>query len=96
MLLFLCHVVYFTLFALFKYFIYRYSTYSTFSTYQWSALYKQAKQMLITGWFMDEGLNWSMTSQRSKNKTIAASLIARGTVVNLSKKLFVYHLFAIN
>jgi tubulin delta len=58
-----------------------------YSTYQWPALYKQAKQMLITGWFMDEGLNWSMTSQRSKNKTIAASLIARGTVVNFDDGL---------
>ena len=58
-----------------------------YSTYQWPALYKQAKQILITGWFMDESLNWSVTSQKCKNKSIAASLFSRGTITNFDESL---------
>lgn len=58
-----------------------------YSTYQWPALYKQAKQMLITGWFMDESLNWSVTSQKCKNKSIAASLFTRGTISSFEEGL---------
>jgi len=58
-----------------------------YSTYQWPALYKQAKQILITGWFMDENLNWNITSSKCKNKSIAASLFTRGTITNLDENL---------
>jgi tubulin delta len=58
-----------------------------FSSYQWPGLYKNAKQLLFTGGYMDEGLNWNNSGATSStlesysnqtNKTIALSLFARG------------------
>lgn len=63
------------------------STSVDYSTFQWPALYKQIKQILMTGWFMEEGLNWNTSVQKCKNKSIAISLFSRGTIVNHDKNL---------
>ena len=47
-----------------------------FSTFKWNSLYKNARQLLYTGGFMDEGLKWGV--DKSFNKTISLSLFARG------------------
>jgi tubulin delta len=51
-----------------------------FSSYQWPGLYKNAGQLLKTGGFMDEGLDWTAatTAGGSLNKTLALSVFARG------------------
>ena len=55
-----------------------------FSSYQWSGLYKNGKQLLFTGGYMDEGLNWSNTEWT--NKTLALSLFARGIDTSYSEQ----------
>lgn len=47
-----------------------------FSSYQWPGLYKNGRQLLFTGGYMDEGLNWN--NNEWTNKTLALSLFARG------------------
>jgi tubulin delta len=48
-----------------------------FSSFKWNGLYKSARQLLFTGGFMDEGLNWNDNGQLM-NKTLALALFARG------------------
>ncbi|RMZ95857.1 tubulin delta chain isoform X1 [Brachionus plicatilis] len=47
-----------------------------FSSFKWNSLYKNARQLLYTGGFMDEGLKWGV--EKSFNKTISLALFARG------------------
>ncbi len=49
-----------------------------FSSFQWTSLYKNAGQLLKTGGFMDEGLNWNEESKSTMNKTLSLSLFSRG------------------
>ena len=51
-----------------------------FSSYQWPGLYKHARQLLFTGGFMEEGLNWNEEIDPGKNlnKSLSLSLFARG------------------
>lgn len=52
-----------------------------YSTFQWNGLYKNARQLLYTGGYMDEGLAWNTDSNNPNefsNKTLALSLFARG------------------
>lgn len=55
-----------------------------FSSFQWSGLYKHARQLLFTGGFMEEGLNWNPDAEFSNknNKTLSLSLFARGNLLN--------------
>ncbi len=48
-----------------------------YNSYQWPPLYKHLKQMLVTGWFMDESLPYTST-QTCRNRSIAMSLFSRG------------------
>jgi tubulin delta len=47
-----------------------------FSTFNWNGLYKTAKQLLFTGGYMDEALNWQNTN--INHKTLSLSVFARG------------------
>ncbi|CAF0743996.1 unnamed protein product [Brachionus calyciflorus] len=47
-----------------------------YSTFKWNSLYKNARQLLYTGGYMDEGLKWGLDGV--SNKTLALSLFARG------------------
>jgi tubulin delta len=51
-----------------------------FSSFQWTSLYKNAGQLLKTGGFMDEGLNWSEEThlRATSYKTLALNLFSRG------------------
>lgn len=65
-----------------------------FSSYQWPGLYKNAKQLLFTGGYMDEGLNWNNSANQQQepwlnqtNKTISLSLFARGIDTSLAEQI---------
>jgi tubulin delta len=49
-----------------------------FSSFQWSGLYKHARQLISTGGFHEEGLNWTNAATNRPNKTLTMSLFARG------------------
>lgn len=56
-----------------------------FSSFQWPGLYKHARQLLATGGFMEEGLNWNTDS--NSNKTMGLNLFCRGIDAILSEHL---------
>ena len=43
-------------------------------------MYKHARQLLITGGFMEEGLNWNNDIENKNNKSLSLSLFARGNL----------------
>jgi tubulin delta len=45
-----------------------------FGSYQWSGLFKQAKSIVQSGWFMEEGIR----ATQVKNRILGCSLFARG------------------
>uniref|UniRef100_A0A7S4UCJ9 Uncharacterized protein n=1 Tax=Guillardia theta TaxID=55529 RepID=A0A7S4UCJ9_GUITH len=50
-----------------------------FTKLRWEAVLNPLAQMQLTGWHMDEGLDWSMSpSSGSYNRAIAAMLLLRG------------------
>jgi len=60
-----------------------------FSTFQWPGLYKHARQLLATGGFMEEGLNWNMEAvvKNNTNKTMGLNLFCRGSDAQLSEHI---------
>jgi len=48
-------------------------------------LYKHARQLLITGGFMEEGLNWNNDIESKNNKSLSLSLFSRGNLANNSE-----------
>lgn len=59
-----------------------------FSSFQWPGLYKHARQLLQTGGFMEEGLNWNDNEAMQKtNKTLGVNLFCRGIDASLSEHL---------
>ena len=57
-----------------------------FSSFQWPGLYKHSRQLLSTGGFMEEGLNWNELDQ-NLNKTMGLNLFCRGIDAQLKEHL---------